>query len=73
MFSSTVRFNLDPFDECTDEELWEVLAKVQLTEAIKQLEGQLQEPVAEGGENFSVGLGSDHAISLSNSRFSDTT
>ena len=45
MFSSTVRFNLDPFDEATDEELWAVLAKVELTEAIKQLEGQLEEQV----------------------------
>merc|ERR1712224_123358 len=47
--------NLDPFDQCTDDQLWEVLGKVQLIEAIQALPGKLKEEVAEGGENFSVG------------------
>jgi len=25
MFSSSVRFNLDPFDKCSDEEIWYVV------------------------------------------------
>ena len=55
MFSSTIRFNLDPFDKCSDDELWAVLEKVELTAAIRALPDQLAETVAEGGENFSVG------------------
>ena len=30
IFAASVRSNLDPFDSCTDDELWEVLADVQL-------------------------------------------
>merc|ERR1711988_695444 len=43
MFSSTIRFNLDPFGKCSDDELWAVLEKVQLTAAIKALPDQLEE------------------------------
>ncbi|KAG7348975.1 multidrug ABC transporter permease/ATPase [Nitzschia inconspicua] len=55
MFSNTVRYNLDPFATATDEELWEVLKKVQMAEAIATLPKGLDEEVAEGGENFSQG------------------
>jgi ATP-binding cassette subfamily C (CFTR/MRP) protein 1 len=55
MFSNSVRYNLDPFGTKSDEELWTVLNKVQLGEAIASLEGGLDEQVAEGGENFSQG------------------
>jgi ABC-type multidrug transport system fused ATPase/permease subunit len=55
MFSNTVRYNLDPFATATDEELWDVLKKVQMAEAITALPKGLDEEVAEGGENFSQG------------------
>jgi len=55
MFSNTVRYNLDPFEEKTEYELWEALKKVQLAEAIAVMPGGLDEQVAEGGENFSQG------------------
>ena len=55
IFSNTVRYNLDPFKSCTDEELWEVLEKVQMHEVIAELPGQLLYECAEGGENFSQG------------------
>ncbi len=55
MFSNTVRYNLDPFVEKSDEELWEVLKKVQLAEVIAMLPNGLDDQVAEGGENFSQG------------------
>mmetsp|Transcript_15499 Transcript_15499/g.34859 ORF Transcript_15499/g.34859 Transcript_15499/m.34859 type:complete len:1179 (+) Transcript_15499:976-4512(+) len=55
LFSNTVRYNLDPFYDKTEEELWTVLEKVQLADAIKALPSTLNEPVAEGGENFSQG------------------
>ena len=55
MFSNMVRYNLDPFVEKSDEELWEVLKKVQLAEVIAMLPNGLDDQVAEGGENFSQG------------------
>ena len=55
MFSTSVRFNLDPFDEHTDEAIWEVLSDVNMKEHVTSLPSQLQEQVAEGGGNLSVG------------------
>ena len=55
LFSGTMRYNLDPFDEYTDAELWEALEQVQLKPTVQQLEGQLGGEVSEGGSNFSVG------------------
>eukprot|EP00980_Cylindrotheca_fusiformis_P028088 scaffold22578_cov164-Cylindrotheca_fusiformis.AAC.14 len=55
MFSNTVRYNLDPFGEASDDEMWDVLNKVSLGEVIGGLEKGLDEGVAEGGENFSQG------------------
>lgn len=55
MFSNTVRYNLDPFEEKSEYDLWEALKKVQLAEAIAVLPDGLDEQVAEGGENFSQG------------------
>ena len=55
MFSSTLRFNLDPFHEYKDDDLWTVLRKVSLFEFVSTLPNKLEEVVAEGGENLSVG------------------
>merc|ERR1712176_352556 len=55
MFSNTIRYNLDPFGTQSDEELWDVLKKVEMGEAIAQLPKGLDDVVAEGGENFSQG------------------
>jgi len=55
MFSNTVRYNLDPFAEAKEEELWAVLKKVRMDEVIAELENGLNSEVAEGGENFSQG------------------
>ena len=55
VFSFTVRFNLDPFSEHTDQDLWEALEKVNLKNFISDLPKKLEEKVQEGGENFSVG------------------
>ena len=55
LFSGTMRYNLDPFDEYSDAELWEVLEQVQLKAAVQEIEGQLSGEVSEGGSNFSVG------------------
>ena len=42
LFSGTVHYNLDPFGEHTDPELWEALEQVQLKSAVQQLKGQLR-------------------------------
>jgi ABC-type multidrug transport system fused ATPase/permease subunit len=55
MFSATVRFNLDPFTEHSDAELWSILESVDMKAHVQSLPGKLEEPVAEGGDNFSAG------------------
>uniref|UniRef100_A0A7N6AF19 ATP-binding cassette, sub-family C (CFTR/MRP), member 12 n=1 Tax=Anabas testudineus TaxID=64144 RepID=A0A7N6AF19_ANATE len=55
LFIGTVRYNLDPFDDYTDEEIWMALEKTYMKDSISRLEGNLQAPVLENGENFSVG------------------
>lgn len=51
LFSATLRYNLDPFEEYKDEDLWNALAQVELKDAIKSLDFM----VSEGGSNFSLG------------------
>lgn len=51
----TLRFNLDPFDYYTDDQLWQVLEQVEMKGSIASLPNKLQEIVQEGGANFSAG------------------
>ncbi|GBP41933.1 Probable multidrug resistance-associated protein lethal(2)03659 [Eumeta japonica] len=51
LFSATIRYNLDPFNIYTDDELWRALEQVELKSAIPSLDFK----VTEGGANFSVG------------------
>lgn len=55
LFQGTVRANLDPLQEHSDSEIWEALRKCQLVEVVKQDHRLLDAPVAEDGENWSVG------------------
>ncbi|XP_056268747.1 ATP-binding cassette sub-family C member 12-like [Pseudoliparis swirei] len=55
LFSGTVRYNLDPFNNFNDEEIWAALEKTYMKNSISRLEGKLQATVLENGENFSVG------------------
>ena len=55
LFVGTVRYNLDPFNEHTDDELWKVLKMVKLKSEIAKLDGKLEAVVEENGSNFSVG------------------
>lgn len=55
LFSGTMRKNLDPFEEYSDEVLWNALEQVELKETIAELPAGLNSPVTEGGTNFSVG------------------
>ncbi|TMW54988.1 hypothetical protein Poli38472_014759 [Pythium oligandrum] len=55
LFSGSLRVNLDPFDEKTDAELWDVLKKVHLFDVVQQWGRGLEYEVAEKGDNLSVG------------------
>ncbi|KAG0495993.1 hypothetical protein HPP92_000608 [Vanilla planifolia] len=55
MFEGTVRSNLDPLEEYTDEQIWEALDCCQLGEEVRKKETKLDSPVTENGENWSVG------------------
>ncbi|XP_058074504.1 ABC transporter C family member 3-like [Magnolia sinica] len=55
MFEGTVRSNLDPLEEYTDEQIWEALDRCQLGDTVRRKEGKLDSTVAENGENWSVG------------------
>lgn len=55
LFSGTIRKNLDPFDEFTDDVLWNALEEVEMKDVVKDLTGGLSWKLAEGGSNFSVG------------------
>lgn len=55
LFTGTLRKNLDPFDEHTDEVLWKALEEVQLKRVVHDLPFGLEYKLSEGGTNFSVG------------------
>ncbi|XP_016945207.3 probable multidrug resistance-associated protein lethal(2)03659 [Drosophila suzukii] len=55
LFSGTMRYNLDPFEQYPDEKLWNALEEVHLKEEISELPTGLQSSISEGGTNFSVG------------------
>jgi ATP-binding cassette subfamily C (CFTR/MRP) protein 1 len=55
LFSGTLRFNLDPFSQYEDNELWDVLRRSNLHEVLEKMPNGLESQVSEGGENWSVG------------------
>ncbi|KNA13623.1 hypothetical protein SOVF_112630 isoform A [Spinacia oleracea] len=55
LFSGSVRFNLDPFNEHNDADLWEALERAHLKDVIRRNPLGLDSEVSEAGENFSVG------------------
>ncbi|PWA81661.1 ATP-binding cassette subfamily C member 8 [Artemisia annua] len=55
LFSGSVRYNLDPLSEHSDHELWKVLEKCQLREAIQDKKEGLDSLVVQDGSNWSLG------------------
>jgi len=55
LFVGAVRYNIDPFNATSDEEIWEALRIAGLKDFVSSLAGKLEEAVSEGGSNFSVG------------------
>ncbi|CAL8139528.1 unnamed protein product [Orchesella dallaii] len=55
MFAGTVRQNMDPFNNFSDEEIWDALRECVMYEAINRLDNGLNAAVHEYGSNFSAG------------------
>ncbi len=55
MFRGSLRFNIDPMNEYTDDEIRIALQDVGLLQFIDELPGGLETIVSEGGDNFSAG------------------
>ncbi|XP_054769860.2 ATP-binding cassette sub-family C member 5-like [Lytechinus pictus] len=55
LFRGTLRFNLDPYDQFSDLQIWDALEKTFMKKSISGIQRQLQIPVSENGSNFSAG------------------
>lgn len=55
MFKGTIRSNMDPFSEYTDEQLWNALELAHLKQSVLDSPLQLETPVSENGSNYSLG------------------
>ena len=55
IFSGSIRRNLDPFDEYTDDQLWKSLTQSHLSSYVSSKDEGLEHVITEGGENLSVG------------------
>lgn len=55
LFSETLRKNLDPFGEYSDDAIWAALDDVELKDTIAALPAGLETMVTDGASNFSVG------------------
>ena len=55
LFSGSLRLNLDPFSQYTDEEVWAALETAHLKDYVSSLSGGLSYLIAEGGDNMAVG------------------
>ncbi|XP_074202385.1 multidrug resistance-associated protein 1 isoform X2 [Camelus bactrianus] len=55
LFSGSLRMNLDPFSQYSDEEVWTSLELAHLKGFVSALPDKLNHECAEGGENLSVG------------------
>ncbi|KJH47399.1 ABC transporter, ATP-binding protein [Dictyocaulus viviparus] len=55
LFSSTLRFNIDPFNRFTDSDIWLALEACQLKEMVSKHKDGLMTEIEEGGKNMSIG------------------
>ena len=55
LFGGSLKKNMDPFSQYTDQQLWTALEEVQLKTVVKDLPGQLNFRLRESGTNLSVG------------------
>lgn len=52
LFSGTLRMNLDPFDQYTDQQVWTALEHAHLKAFVSGLDDGLQHECGEGGQNL---------------------
>lgn len=55
LFSGTLRYNLDPFETKSDDEIWNALTDVELKEFVSAQLGGLSFQIMDSGSNLSVG------------------
>lgn len=55
LFTGSMRHNLDPFEQHSDESMWSALDSVGLKKLVAEMDGGLNAIVSEGGHNFSAG------------------
>ncbi|KAJ2829260.1 hypothetical protein IWW50_000956 [Coemansia erecta] len=55
LFAGTVRENLDPFNNYSDQDIWQALEHAHLADVIRGKDERLEFLVTQSGENFSVG------------------
>ncbi|KAL5288615.1 ABCC4.2 family protein [Megaselia abdita] len=55
LFSGTLRYNLDPFDNYSEDEMWDALKQVELKDHVSSLPQELESKILSGGSNFSMG------------------
>ncbi|KAJ3208864.1 Multidrug resistance-associated protein 1 [Dinochytrium kinnereticum] len=55
LFSGTIRTNLDPFSEYSDDKIWKALEKSDLKQTVASFSLGLEAVVSENGDNFSTG------------------
>lgn len=55
LFSGTIRSNVDPFEDYSDEQIWEALEQCGLKNYVEEMPNGLLSEVSEYGENLSAG------------------
>lgn len=56
LFSGTIRSNIDPFGDYSDEQIWDALEQCGMKETVEDMPGSLDGVIAEYGENLSGGM-----------------
>ena len=52
LFSGTLKFNIDPFDQYQETQLWNALEQVNLKTVVENLDKKLEFQWSEGGDNL---------------------
>ncbi|XP_062210491.1 ABC transporter C family member 14-like [Phragmites australis] len=55
LFEGTIRSNIDPLEQYSDDEIWQALGRCQLKDAVASKPEKLDASVVDNGENWSVG------------------